>query len=158
MENLPYKHAAIFANEVAATNVIAHIHQAGLTDIHVVVLRPDTDDTDPGTRKEIIRAGVYGGTGGAIGATVASLGAASLKIAAFAFHPFLAGLAAVGYATLLGGAGGTVYGKLKSQTFIQALDDALRNGHWVVVVHSASQETDQQLSQLLEQTFTEKVL
>jgi hypothetical protein len=158
MENFPYKHAAIFANEVAVRNVTDRIRQASFPDIQVVILQPDPEHTDPVIRSKIIRDGVYGSAGGAIGAAVASLGAASLKIAVFAIHPVLAGLAAVGYGTLLGGAGGTIYGKLKSDAFLQALDEALKNGHWVVIVHSASQQTDQQVSQLLEQTFTEDIV
>lgn len=158
MEHLPYKHAAIFANEVAAMNVAERIRQAGLPDIHLVILQPGTGQTDSAMRSKIIRDGMYGSAGGAIGAAVASLGAVSLKIAVFALHPLLAGLAAVGYGTLLGGAGGTIYGKLKSDAFLQALDEALQNSHWVLIVHSANQQTDQQISQLLEQTFTEDIV
>lgn len=158
MQHYPYKHAAIFANEVAAMNVADNIRQQDFSDTHLNILQPGPDPVDPGSRNKIIRDAVYGGTGGAIGAAVASLGAASLKIAAFAFHPFLAGLAAVSYGTMLGSAGGTIYGKLKTDTFLQVLDDALQHGHWVVIVHSTSQETDQRISQLLEQPFTESVL
>lgn len=158
MEHFPYKHAAIFANEVAAMNVAERIRQAGLPDIHLVILQPDTGQTDSTMRSKIIRDGMYGSAGGAIGAAVVSLGAVSLKIAVFALHPWLAGLAAVGYGSLLGGAGGTIYGKLKSDAFLQALDQALKNGHWIIIVHSASQQTDQQVSQLLEQPFTEDIV
>ncbi|MGB5599603.1 MAG: hypothetical protein WBM66_12855 [Thiothrix litoralis] len=158
MEHFPYKHAAIFANEVAVKNVTDRIQQADHPDIHVVILQPGSEHTDPVIRRKIIQDGVSGSAGGAIGAAVASLGAVSLKNAVFAIHPFLAGLAAVGYGTLLGGAGGTIYGKLKSDAFLQALDEALKNGHWVVIVHSTSQATDQQISQLLEQTFTEDMV
>lgn len=59
---------------------------------------------------------------------------------------------------MLGGAGGTLYSKLKSDAFLQALDAALQNGHWVVLVHSTDQQTDQQISHMLEQTFTEDIV
>lgn len=158
MERFPYKHAAIFANKVAALNVADLIQQTGMPDIHLIILQPSPDHADPKLRRKVIREGVYGSAGGAIGAALASAGATSLKIAVFAAHPFLAGLAAVGYGTLLGGAGGTVYSKLKNGSFLQALDQALKNGHWVVIVHSASQRTDRIVTKLLEQSFTENIL
>ena len=161
MEPFPYKHAAIFANEVAAMNVVDQINQAAFPDIHLLILKPDTGLLSPEgntLRQKTIRDAVYGSTGGAIGAAAASVTATSLKIAAFVAHPWLVGVAAVGYGTLLGGAGGAVYGELKGDAFIQALDGALKSGHWVVVVHSKNLETDQQVSQLLEQTFTEDMV
>lgn len=163
LEHFPYKHAAIFANEVAAMNIIDRLQEANFPDMRYVVLKPDEnhdaafviDGNSP--RHKAIRDAVYGSTGGAIGAAVASLAATSLKVAAFVGHPFAVSMAAIGYGTLLGGTGGALYGGFKGDAFLQALESALAQGHWAIVVHSADKETDQAVSQLLEQTFTEDI-
>ena len=76
MEPFPYKHAAIFANEVAAMNVVDQINQAAFPDIHLLILKPDTGLLSPEgntLRQKTIRDAVYGSTGGAIGAAAASV-------------------------------------------------------------------------------------
>jgi hypothetical protein len=163
MEHYPYKHAAIFANEVAVMNMADRLQAADLPQMRFVILKPDSDNEkalnmDGNTaRHKAIRDAVYGSTGGAIGAAVASLAATSLKMAAFVGHPFATAIAAIGYGTLLGGTGGALYGGIKGDAFLQALEEALGQGHWAIVVHSEDRETDQEVSRLMEQTFTETI-
>ncbi|OQX14128.1 MAG: hypothetical protein BWK73_10280 [Thiothrix lacustris] len=163
MQRYPYKHAAIFANEVAARNVMARIQQAQLPEQRCLLLTPalaaNTEETaleQQERRHKMIQHALSGGVGGAMGAAVASLAATSLKVVAFATHPWLAGMMAMGYGGLVGSTGSALYTGLQSDAFVQAVDTALQNGHWVVIAHSALLETDQQISQILEQPFTEE--
>ena len=164
MNRFRYRHAAVFAHEVAAQNVLDRIERAQVGALRSYLIRPGDRNAlqirraegDQGLEQIITRA-LSGGGGAALGAALFNLAGNSLRIAAFAGHPLIALLSTAGYAGLLGSAGSVMFSDIHPDHFAQALNQAHAGGHWILVVHSADEHTDRQVSLILQQPFTEAV-
>ncbi|MEZ5535976.1 MAG: hypothetical protein R3F02_10170 [Thiolinea sp.] len=161
MERYPYKQAAIFSREEDARCVQERISAVGFDNTLTFLLSPtsvapDVDkqqlipesDEIPGV---MVRKAFYGGTGGALTGAAASMAAGAFKLALFASHPVLAGLAAIGYGTVIGATSGLLAGEsLKEEVFVGVLEEALKQGQWAVIIHAPDKETARKIKVLLE--------
>lgn len=157
MEHYRYKQAAVFTTEEEALQAQEMVSHAGLNDIQTFLLSPkdlagDERRLEPEgdeVASTIVHKALEGAGVGAIAGAALSTGAGALQLALFMTHPVLATLAAIGYGSAIGAVGGALAGeKLGEDLFIGAVEDALKNGHWAVVVHAADEPTAHKVQSL----------
>ncbi len=158
MEQYKYKQAAIFDNAADAQFLYQRIKRDEHSDTLVFLLSPaDIGNSDRILEPEgdqiassIVKKAFLGGAGGGATGAAASLVAGALKLVIFASHPVLASLVAIGYGSALGATGGALIGEnLKEDMFLGILEDALKQGHWVVIGHATTRDKAENIKTLM---------
>lgn len=162
MEHYRYKQGAIFADETSARAAEQHIKAGHFADIKLFVLAPtknisatDEEQLEPENAEapnSVVRDAIYGAVGGAALGATASLVAGLAEFALFVSHPIALSLAVIGYGTVIGATSGSLVGEhLKEGLFVVVLENALQNGHWVVIAHAADKDTSTKIGAILDQ-------
>ena len=171
MQSYDFKHelAGIYADREAAENAREAFLGAGFDASEVRLITPkqaaeDADavsrDIEPesgGTRDQILKDTAVGTlAGGGVGAA----GAGAIGLMApmlFAAAPVVAPLIVMGYGAAIGGMGGAITGlhieKTRLSTMVQ---DALKGGFFVVLVHGRDENAYRKAREVMEATVVER--
>ncbi|MFO8003836.1 hypothetical protein [Thioalkalivibrio sp.] len=171
MESYDFTHelAGIYADKDAAQKAYQAFIEAGFDASEVRLITPDqapedsdavSQDIEPesgGTRDQIVKDTVAGtaagGTAGAVGAGAIGLMAPML----FAAAPVVAPLIVMGYGAAIGGMAGAITGLHVEKTRLAGIvEDALKGGFWVVLVHGRDEAAYRKASEVMESTVVER--
>lgn len=170
MQSYDFKHelAGIYADREAAEKAREAFLGAGFDADEVRLVSPEkasedddsvSRDIEPesgGTRDQIVKDTAVGtAAGGGIGAVGA--GAIGLMAPAlFAAAPVVAPLIVMGYGAAIGGMGGAITGLHIEKTRLASIvQDALKGGFFVVLVHSRDKEAYGKAREVMETTVVE---
>jgi hypothetical protein len=165
-EHYPHKVAAVYSSAGAAQAAQQALLQAGLGDIVIRQVGPNTVDADARiepeqkqTRNRFIQDILAGGALGAAAGVAGAGASAALLPTLFVAAPVLGPLMVVGYAATLGGGAGAVKAfKIKEGILAGVVEDAAKDGLCSLIVHAPDAETNARVEQILEQTLAEETL
>ena len=161
-EHFPYKIAAIYADAETARAAQAALHEAQLGDVQIFYLHPDNlapqqaiEPEQRATRNHFIEDILAGtGVGTVIGAAGAGVIAATLP-SLFVSVPVVGPLMVAGYGATLGATAGAIKGlRVKEGILAAVVQDALRTGSHVVLVHAVDEATREHAEAVVEETLT----
>lgn len=162
-EQYPHKIAAIYSDADHADAAVDALGEAAIGDVRVTHLDPDSPDIGRGIEPEqaatrnrfildILAGGGIGTAAGAVGAGAIAIGLPSL----FVSVPVVGPLVLAGYGATLGAAAGAIKGiKVKEGLLAGMVQDALKDGFHVVIIHSPDTETHERAERLVNETLTE---
>lgn len=171
MEQYEFNHelAGIYADNEAAEKAYEAFIKAGFDASEVRLITPDqapetndevSRDIEPesgGTRDQIVKDTAIG-TAAGVGAGAAGAGAIGLMAPMlFAAAPVVAPLIVMGYGAAVGGMAGAITGLHVEKTRLAGIvQDALKGGFWVVLVHGRDEAAYRKASEVMEATVAER--
>ncbi len=160
-ENYPHKVAAVYPDASTAEEAIKALEAPAFADTKIIHISPDSSNIDRAIEPEstatvdtVVKDAAVGGTAGTI--TGAAVMAASTFAGSLLFisAPIVAPLAVLGYGALIGGTAGAIHGlKLSKDILTSLVEDAIKSGYHVVIVHSAKAETKQRAQDIISETM-----
>ena len=164
MEQFTHKLAGLYSDEASARDAYEQLRARGLAEQQLRLIGPNSPEPEAQLepeREEIPRElgkdmGVGAAAGAAVG-TAAGLAAAAGGIAVFVAQPVLTVLVGLHVGTLFGGTVGAVKGlKIKEDAYAAITQEALKQGHWVVVAHGRNEEERDKAHQVFQDTTAER--
>lgn len=164
-EQYPHKVAAVYHDASSASEARRCLELADIGDIRVrlldsTVIDPETgiEPEQNGTRNRFIQDILLGGSIGAAVGTAGAGAAAALLPSLFISAPVVAPLVVAGYGATLGaGAGAVKSMKVREDMLAGLVEDALREGFHVLVLHAPNTEIRKQAEAIIESTVVDKV-
>lgn len=163
MEQYTRKVSGIYPDQTTAEQAVKKLRENGFPENQLRVINPH--DPDPGAKlepegvevaKEIGKDTMIGaGAGGVLGIVgSAALGVA--EVALFVTTPILGTLMIATYAATVGGVAGYIKGlKIKETAFLGIVEDALKQGHWVVLALAHDKKEEDLARKLIADTAAE---
>lgn len=173
MQSYEFKHelAGIYADKEAAEKAHEALIGAGFdaSDIRLIPPAKVTEDEDAvsrdiepesgGTRDQILKDTAVGT---AVGGGVGAVGAGAIGLMApmlFAAAPVVAPLIVMGYGAAIGGMGGAITGLHIEKTRLASIvQDALKGGFFVVLVHARDEAAYRKARDVMETTVVEQTI
>ena len=130
----------------------------------MVLLEPGDSDADRAlepdpaeTRDTVTSDAVTGGAAGTLAGAAAAGAAAVVAPTLFVSAPVVGALVVLGYGAMIGGAAGAIHGlRLREGVLAGLVQDALKAGYYVVLVHAANDEAQRRAQGIVDETITEK--
>lgn len=165
-EHYPHKLAAIYPDSDSTEVAKYNLRYAGLGDVRFVHLHADSAHVDRAiepeqaeTRNHFIRDILIGGV---IGSAVGAAGAGALALdmpSLFVSAPVIGPLMVAGYSATLGATAGAIKGfKIKEGLLAGMVQDAIRNGFHVLIVHSPDDAIHMRAERAVARTLVEDTL
>lgn len=164
-EHYPHKIAAVYADSAAAADALAALRQAALGDVEIIHLHVDSPAVQRGiepeqqaTRNHMLKD-ILLGTG--LGTAIGAAGAGSIAVilpSLFVSVPVVGPLIIAGYGATLGATVGAIMGlKVKEGLLAGMVQDAVKAGFHVIIVHAVDDLTRERAETVVERTLTAQI-
>ncbi|MDQ2697102.1 MAG: hypothetical protein M3Z21_17330 [Pseudomonadota bacterium] len=162
MEHYLHKVSAIYPDRAAAQQARELLHREGFAQEQLRVIGPHDLEIDKKLEpegneipKEITKDAAIGTAIGGLAGLLGSVALGAAGVALFVSSPLVATALLAGYGATVGGIAGTIKGvRVKETAFLGIVEDALKQGHWVLLVHARDAQEDARARALVGETVT----
>ena len=156
--------ASVYPDEDSAQSAVKDLRDANIDGIVVRHMKPEASDDierviEPDAEAvpgNVVKTSAVGGGAGTVAGAAVAGTAAVMAPTLFVSAPVIGPLMVLGYGAVIGGTVGAVKGlRLRTGMLSGLVKDALKDGHHVVIVHTASDEAQHDAETIIGDTLAE---